>query len=274
MKIISWNTANRAGRADQQAAALLDRNPDVVALQEVTSASFSKLEKCFRAGGLSHMVSAVPMTPSDQKARQLGVLIASRFRLSAKPEELSLPWREKGVAAIVESPLGPVEMNTVHVPPGRSHGWFKIDVFEAIYNALAKPSTGHRVLTGDFNAPQAELENGDVICSARRLSKDGQWRLKKVHRGHSAHRWEQGELSVLAGLREFDLLDAFRRVHGYHKSAFSIAMKHRDTITKRRYDHVFSSESLQPTSCDYLHDFRERGLSDHAPLEAVFAGPS
>jgi len=258
MKLISWNIAARVGRAERQVAALLGRIPDVVALQEVTRKSFPILRDALDAGGLSHMVSVVPMENPASRARALGVMIASRFPLSAVEGGLSLlSWPEKSAAAMVQSPLGPVEVNTVHVPPGVSHGWEKIRVFEAIYAALAKTSATHRVLCGDFNSPQAELETGEVICGGKRLAKDGQWRLQRSHRGGSAQDWETGEWSVLVGLREFDLSDVFRQVNGYHVQAFSIEMKHRSTITRRRFDHVLASRSLGAISCHYLHDLRE-----------------
>ena len=273
MKLISWNVAARVKRADQQVAALLDRMPDVVALQEVTRKSFPILRDGLIEGGLSHIVSVVPLDKPAFPANALGVMIASRFPLSAVEQGLSLPsWPEKSVSVMVQSPLGSVEVNTVHVPPGSSHGWKKIRVFEAIYSALAKPCATHRVLCGDFNSPQAELETGEVICWGQRCGKDGHWRLQRSRRGGSAQEWERGESSVMVGLREFDLSDIFRHVNGYEVQAFSIEMKHRSTITRRRFDHIFASRSLEAVSCHYLHDLREQGLSDHAPIEAVFSG--
>ena len=274
MKLISWNTASRTGSAELQVAALLDRCPDIVALQEVTRASLPLLKRSLDAGGLSHVVSAVPLNTPTSRARALGVMVASRFPLSATERGLSLPnWPEKCVAVTVTSPLGSVEVNTVHVPPGRSHGWEKIRVFEAIYAALARASATHRVLCGDFNAPQAELDTGEVICWGKTLAKDGRWRLKSSHRGGSAKDWEQGEASVLVGLRQFDLLDVFRQINGPSVPAFSIEMTRGSTVTRRRFDHILASRSLGVVACQYLHALRQQGLSDHAPIEAVFAGP-
>lgn len=273
VKLISWNTAKRVERAEYQAVALLERRPDVVALQEVNRRSFSILMKGLGAGGLRHVLSAVPLESTESHARAIGVMIASRFPLSPVTGGLTLEsWREKWVAAMVQSPLGPVEVNTVHVPPGASHGWKKIRVFEAVYRALAKASAHHRVLCGDFNSPQAELETGEVICWGKRLTKDGQWRLQRTRRGGSAEEWERGEASVLVGLREFDLNDIFRQINGCQVRAFSIEMRHGSTITRRRFDHILASRSLGAVSCHYLHDLREQGLSDHAPIEAVFSG--
>ena len=273
VKLISWNTAKRVERAERQVAALLERRPDVVALQEVNRRSLPILMKGLEAGGLGYVRSAVPMESTDTQARAIGVMIASRFPLSPVTDGLTLKsWPEKFVAAMVQSPLGPVEVNTVHVPPGRSHGWEKIRVFEAVFEALAKTSANHRLLCGDFNSPQAELETGEVICWGKRLAKDGRWRLHRTRRGGSAEEWERGETSVLVGLREFDLDDVFRRFNGYHLPAFSIEMRHGATITRRRFDHIFASHSLAALSCDYLHGLREQGLSDHAPIEAEFSG--
>ncbi|MCX5691149.1 MAG: endonuclease/exonuclease/phosphatase family protein [Planctomycetota bacterium] len=273
MKLISWNTAKRVSRAEHQAVALLERRPDIVALQEVNRRSLSILMNRLAAGGLNHVVSAVPLETKDSQARAIGVVIASRFPVSPVADGLTLStWPEKCATALVESPLGPVEVNTVHVPPGASHGWEKIRVFEAVYQSLARASSTHRILCGDFNSPQAELETGEVVCWGKRLTKGGQWQLRRTRRGGSGLEWEQGEASVLVGLREFDLNDVFRRVNGYGAPAFSIEMKRRSTVTRRRFDHIFASESLGAVSCNYLHELREDGLSDHAPIEALFSG--
>ena len=42
-------------------------------------------------------------------------------------------------------------------------------------------------------------------------------------------------------------------------------------LAGRRFDHVFAAQALDARECRYLHDFRTGGLSDHAPIEAVFA---
>ncbi len=251
---------------------MLARAPDVVALQEVTTRSMPVLRKHLATGGLINMASSLEdrLPPHEQSlARTYGVAIASRYALSCKAKEFRLPWPEKGLAVIVHTSDGPIEVNTVHVPPGRSHGWFKIDMFEAIHAALGQFVPGHRLLCGDFNSPLAELANGKVICGGMRLSKDGNWHSKRRHRGRAADRWEKGESSVLVGLQTFDLHDVFRGIHGYGVSEFSWLSKHRNTITRRRFDHIFASQSLRPVACEYLHHMREQGLSDHSPIEAV-----
>ena len=38
----------------------------------------------------------------------------------------------------------------------------------------------------------------------------------------------------------------------------------------RRFDHVFASPQLGVRSCDYVHEWRERALSDHSAVEVTF----
>lgn len=38
----------------------------------------------------------------------------------------------------------------------------------------------------------------------------------------------------------------------------------------RRFDHVYASRNFRPVSCQYLHELREQGLSDHSPVEVCF----
>ena len=37
-----------------------------------------------------------------------------------------------------------------------------------------------------------------------------------------------------------------------------------------RLDHVLASASLGAVTCDYIHGWREAGLSDHSAIEAAF----
>ena len=83
-------------------------------------------------------------------------------------------------------------------------------------------------------------------------------------------RWDAGERAVLCGLADFDLSDAFRRLHGY--SANDLSWKPNGPYKGRRFDHVFTSKALKVKECVYHHQPREDRLSDHSPLETVFWG--
>jgi exonuclease III len=51
MKLLSWNVNRRVRTAPKQAAEILERHPDVVALQEVTAATRDFLRHALIDGG-------------------------------------------------------------------------------------------------------------------------------------------------------------------------------------------------------------------------------
>jgi exonuclease III len=119
------------------------------------------------------------------------------------------------------------------------------------------------LLCGDFNAPQHERENGEIITWGY-LKRHGDYILKYP----SQH---ELELGVLRGLSGYDLHDVYRRLHGYvgHMQEEAWSWCHRGRFTYR-FDHLFASEALCPVQACYLHAFRENRLSDHVPLEVLF----
>jgi exonuclease III len=134
----------------------------------------------------------------------------------------------------------------------------KVETCEALYVALARDTDRHRILCGDFNTPRLETTEGEVITFAE---------------NHPEHieRWDAAERSVIAGLAEWDLSDAFRALNGYERRDVSWIF---NTRARRkaghRLDHVLASASLRPTWCDYQHGWRDDGLSDHSAIEAIF----
>ncbi len=76
------------------------------------------------------------------------------------------------------------------------------------------------------------------------------------------------ERSVLTGLSAHDMPDVYRKLHGYGSLDFSWFNRNGQG---RRFDHVFASRGLDATGCRYLHRLRETGLSDHSPVEVIFA---
>ncbi len=80
------------------------------------------------------------------------------------------------------------------------------------------------------------------------------------------------ELRMLRELSTYDLHDVYRRLHGYGEQTLEEGWSwcYRDQF-KYRFDHVFASATLCPMQAQYLHSFRELRLSNHRPLEAVFA---
>jgi len=273
-RLISWNTAGRTRRAAAQIAWIAERSPDVVALQEVTASSRIILRAELARIGLAQQVDTFDLGPPQGTLgpRRYGLLLASRVPWSAAAlGSETMPWPERVISARQPAAHGELELFSVHVPPGSSNGWMKVEIFEGLFALLARPATGARILCGDFNSPQYELNDGSVVTWGQRLRPDGSVVVKRSIRRRAGERWDAAERSVLIGLAEHDLGDAFRGLHGYGREAFSwLARGSRPQ--GRRFDHMFASASLDLLGCEYLHAPRLAGLSDHSALEATFSG--
>jgi exonuclease III len=255
VRLISWNVNRRVSVLAAQAAGLASREPDVVALQEVTTGSWPLWQAAFRTIGLPH--AAFSLEGADPRRepitrRRTGVVIAARSPLEFAPS-LAVPWPETTLAASVEG----VTVHAAHVP-NAANGWIKPDTLAALRAGLAAGS-GPRVLCGDLNTPRRESPDGTVISFAR----DTRGRLRE-ERGE---RWDSAELGVVPGLREVGFADAFRVVHGYASKEPSWVWRHGGGW---RLDHIFAS-GLGVAAARYHHAWRDDGLSDHSALEADMA---
>ena len=181
---------------------------------------------------------------------------------------MRVPWAEKALSMTAWLPSGPLDVHVVHVPPGSSNGWVKVEVLEALYHHLACESARPRLLCGDFNTPQAELPSGEVVTWGQRIDEAGRVRPRRVVRGRPAAQWDAAERNVLTGLAAFGLRDVFRSLHGYQVPAASWVLRYRTRVIPRRFDHIFASPHILAVRCDYLHEWRKAGLSDHAAIEA------
>ena len=219
------------------------------------------------------------------------MLLASRFPLSLLPnkpesalwsqgcntpdrEKLQRHWSRRTLFALLHSPWGEIELANVYITPAnhfekdgngmrQPYPYLKLDLLAGVYHTLAIPAQRPRLLCGDFNAPQHERESGEIITWGY-LKRHGDYILKYP-------RQHELELGLLHGLSAYDLHDVYRRLHGYdgqtQEEGWSWCYRSRFTY---RFDHLFASHTLSPVQACYLHAFRERRLSDHAPLEVLF----
>ena len=261
MKIISWNTNHRR-KVEAQIEFLLSRQPDVVALQEVTPTTWPLITVALASSSLLHLRTTVTGRTPRSGSRSYGVLIASAFPI-IENDEISLrsPWQEKALSVLVETPRGPVEVHTAHIPPRSSHGWKKARVLEAVYRGLRKSAARPPILCGDFNCPQAELPSGEVVTWAQYLMPSGEVRLKRRIRERPADRWDRAERNILEGLQGFGFLDAYRWLHGYSTKGESWWTSNH---VGRRFDHIYVSKGLKMVRCGYLAEVHSAGLSDHS----------
>jgi endonuclease/exonuclease/phosphatase family metal-dependent hydrolase len=255
--------ARRSSRLAEQGAALAGREPDVIALQEVTDTTLPLWRAVLERIGLPHVRASLDTAePSRAPAarRRTGVLLASAAPLRDPTATLPVPWPETAMAAGTATTIGPVEIHCLHVP-NAANGWVKPDTLRALRAGLEAAPPTARVVCGDLNTPRRELETGEVISFAR----DSRG-LLRPERGTA---WDEAELSVVPGLRDIGYTDAFRSLHGYTSREPSWTWQR---ISGHgggwRLDHLFASAELAATSCRYHHDWRDAGLSDHSALEA------
>jgi exonuclease III len=261
VRLVSWNVNGRYGPVlAKQISAVAAREPDIVALQEVRARSWPAWWSGLAAAGLDYLVdsSSLLSHPAPEGAeykRRYFNVIAARVPLVPLPT-LDIAYPERYLAATAGSDL---ELHNAHLPPGSTRGLVKVQMFQALHARLANTSARRRILCGDFNAPREEHLDGTV---------------KFWGGSHPRHRdeWNEAERSVILGSEDHGLVDVFRALHRYDSSdGFSWVARRGAARTERRYDHVFASARPQPRRCSYLHDLRERGLSDHSPIEAEFA---
>jgi exonuclease III len=229
------------------------QQPDLVCLQEVRPSTNPHLRASLADAGLEHAADSSEF----RNGRRLYNLTASRWPLIELPA-IAGPFPERVLSTVVELPGGLLELHNAHIPSARSRGFIKVETCEAIHERLARPSDRHRVLCGDLNLPRAETIEGEVITFAE-------------DHPEFLERWDSAERSILPGLADWGLADAFRALHGFERQDVSWVLH---TRSRRkgglRIDHVLASDGLRPKWCDYHHGWREQGLSDHSGLEVIF----
>lgn len=263
MRLLTWNVARRVSALVEQATAIAEREPDVVALQEITARTLPLWRAACATLGLAHVRASLDHAdPARQPAsrRSTGVLIAAREPLADGEAALSVPWAETALSA--QHADSGLEVCCVHVP-NAANGWVKVETLQAIRAGLATAPPRARVLCGDLNTPRRESPDGEVLSFGR----DSRGKLRP-ERGPA---WDEAELGVVPGLRDLGYRDAFRLLHGYATREASWTW---ERIAGHgggwRLDHVFASPELRPLACSYHHEWRARGLSDHSALEAEF----
>jgi endonuclease/exonuclease/phosphatase family metal-dependent hydrolase len=253
VKLLSWNVAGRVVLFPDQAAAVSRREADLVALQEVRPSALARWRAALAEAGLGFAVDSGAFVGR----RRLLNLTASRWELTELPA-VPAPQPERTLSAVAGSPAGQIEAHNVHIPPAPGNGLAKVETCEALFDRLSRPCDRHRILCGDFNTPRYETTEGEVETFA-------------VNHPQWAERWDAAERSILVGLREWDLLDVFRELNGFDRCDVSWVLHTRARRkVGHRLDHVLASRSLRAIHCDYLHEWREAGLSDHSAIEATF----
>jgi exonuclease III len=269
LRLISWNVmGGYGGRMSDQVEALGERRPDIVALQEVTAKLAPVYREHLQRQGLYSIIDSFQFARymTRLRANSYGELIASKWPLITSPVHFEVPWPEKVLSCYLIGPWGDIQVHTAHVPKGKNNDVRKIQTLEGIYKGLAIKSQYPRILCGDLGTPQEETADGVVVTWGQKLKRSGEITLQP----YWGQKWDTWERNILEGLGQFDLADTYRAVNGKGRRDLSFFEVEDGRRSGRRYDHIFASTSLNPVECRYLHYLRERRLSEHSPIEAVF----
>jgi exonuclease III len=251
MLLVSWNVAGRRSRLEEQAARVLELEPDVVCLQEVTPVTAGSWTARLAEVGLAAELAPLPLT--REGSRPLAVLIASRRPLEVVPV-VDVPWPERVLSVRAEG----LELVNVHSPVSPKPGLAKVLTHEAVFRHLAAGS-GPRVVLGDLNTPRREHPDGSVWTFAR--TRNGRLRPER------GERWDAAESALIRGLEEHGFRDAFRALNGFGSKEPSWEWPR--SGGGYRLDHLIASAEVEVTTCSYRHDWRrEDKLSDHSALVA------
>lgn len=234
---------------------MLARGCDVVCLQEVTPRTVPRWAEALGDAGYSVELSGWPVEPRG--LRRLAVLTAAKQPLQALADP-PLPWPERHLACSVDVDGRRVEVRNVHAPLSQKAEQVKVRTLEAVFAAVARDDGVPRIVAGDLNTPRYESRAGEVLTFARTRS----GRLRPAY----GERHDRAELALIAELPARGWNDAFRAVHGYER-------RDRSWVSKAGYgyrlDHVLVSPELEPLACEYVHELRDAGLSDHSAMWAA-----
>jgi exonuclease III len=254
VRLVSWNVAGRATRQPEQAQVVAAVGADVVALQEVTARTLPRWRAALAEAGLDVCEATLDDPPVTTRGRLLGVLLAAREPLERLPGPPDAPWPER----VLCCRLGDVEIVNLHSPIAPAPELAKVRTHEAVAAYLAGRPPGARILCGDLNTPRRELPGGDVLTFAY----DSAGRL----RPERGERWDRAERALVHDLRrDHGWVDAFRALHGDEgrHASWTFAQDRGGW----RLDHVLA-HGLRPLACEYAHEWRRSGLSDHSALVA------
>jgi exonuclease III len=249
--LVSWNVAGRGTRLHEQADRVLELEPDVVCLQEVTPVTAGAWIERLTDAGLAPELAPLPV--AREGSRPLAVLTAARAPLQIL-SVADVPWPERVLAARA----GPFEIVNVHSPVSPKPDLAKVRTHEAVFEHL-RSGAGPRVVLGDLNTPRREHADGSVWTFAR--TRSGRLRPER------GERWDAAESALIRGLEPDGFRDAFRELHGFDSKEPTWEWPR--TGGGYRLDHLIASAEVEVTECAYRHDWRrEDKLSDHSALVA------
>jgi exonuclease III len=254
-RVLTWNLAGRVKGIEPQVRAVTSQEWDVVCLQELTPTTIDRWSEALSAAGLHVAVSV--LEPGASGSRRLAVAIAAREPL-AVVDVPDLPWPERHLAVRTAVDGLDTEVHTLHAPLSGKPDRVKVRTLETLFEHLSSPGGPPRILTGDLNTPSYESRQGEIQTFARTRS-------GKI-RPDYGERHDAAELLLIQDLPRLGWSDAFRTLHGYLARDRSYMFANRKFGW--RLDHILASPPFQPVACEYVHSWRDDGMSDHSAMWA------
>jgi len=275
LRILSWNLRFQGfgKQIEGITQALESEQADVLTCQEVSEKHsqdfFSRLNKL----GYLHQHYAWQGTKFDsgRKIRH-GVLIASKYKLEVLGkwiDQAKFPDLFAHVKVFPHSFPDGIEFITAHIPNGSGYGWIKIEHFRILSQALIESPDSPRVLTGDFNEPQAFLTSGQIVSFNSEFKKNGGIKVsgiysKKTPEGIPQQKAEWGRsVRDVLSTNAHGMKNVHEQVHGMHPTPVTHIVKGGG---ERCFDHGFASHHCKIIDSGYHHEWRRSGLSDHSAL--------
>ena len=275
LRVLSWNLRFQGfGKQIDGICNVIENDcADVLTFQEVSEKHskdfFKRLEKL----GYCHLHYAWKGTKFDSgKWIRHGVFIAAKHRLEVMGKWIDQAKFPDLFAHVkIFSPNFPkgIEFVTAHIPNGSGYGWIKVEHFRILSKALIESPDSPRILTGDFNEPQAFLTSGQIVSFNSEFKKNGGIKVsgiysKKVPEGipQLKAEWGRSVRDVLSH-HAHGMKNVYEQIHGMHPTPVTHLVKGGG---ERCFDHGFASRHCKIIDSGYHHKWRKTGLSDHSAL--------
>jgi exonuclease III len=161
MQVATWNVHFRDAAVLEYLAQVAA--PDVVMLQEVTFKQEDAFRERLARMGLKEIYYSGRL---DAVRIRYGNIIASRWPLDAvelRYPPKQLPWPQALAQVSVTVDGRSIVVITAHMPNGSTYGWQKIDTFLVLKDLVRRAKGKPCIVTGDFNEPQFEMQDGHVV---------------------------------------------------------------------------------------------------------------
>ena len=267
LSVLTWNINRRSADSLDAVESLPAPAPAVLTLQEVTRDQEPAIRKRLEGLGYATEYARRPHAKKDY-----GSLVAVHDSLTTleplDPADFGFPYSELVAHVKLDTDGGPVNVITAHIPNGSGMGWEKVDTLEALKWMVLTLKGEPIILTGDFNEPQWDMQDGKIVTWGQDPDTHGHydcWDFWKFEgRTGPGIRWDTAVRWFFESTDESGLRNAFWEAKGKHKPEVS----HRSRGNDRWFDHIFISEHLRVDSCEYQHAFRTDEYSDHSALLA------